>query len=131
MPQYVLSQHHNYHHADNGNWDKFRGPYTTLSVDAYAAMTDAQQRVYRRKWSFAAAPLVGFIYLIFNPRFTWVKGSIDLVIDIVNLRTRGSGVRISPGAPQTFISINHLAIYSLTDPATKGLTRNGSDSRKL
>jgi acyl-lipid omega-6 desaturase (Delta-12 desaturase) len=44
MPQYVLSQHHNYHHADNGNWDKFRGPYTTLSVDAYAAMTDAQQR---------------------------------------------------------------------------------------
>jgi hypothetical protein len=30
-----------------------------------------------------------------------------------SLRTRGSGVRISPGAPQTFIAINHLAIRSL------------------
>jgi len=28
----------------------------------------------------AAAPLAGFIYLIFNPRFTWLKGSIGLVI---------------------------------------------------
>ena len=47
MPQYVWSQHHNYHHANNGNWEKYRGPYTTLSVDEYAAMTDAQQRMYR------------------------------------------------------------------------------------
>src|ERR1700722_41264 len=22
MPQYVWAQHHNYHHAHNGNWDK-------------------------------------------------------------------------------------------------------------
>ena len=30
-----------------------------------------------------------------------------------NLRTRGSRVRISPGAPQTFIAINYLAIRSI------------------
>jgi len=47
MPQYVWSQHHNYHHANNGNWEKYRGPYTTLSVDEYAAMSDTQQRLYR------------------------------------------------------------------------------------
>ncbi len=79
MPQYVWSQHHNYHHAHNGNWDRYRGPYTTLSVDEYAALTGAQQRMYRFKCAVAVAPLAGFIYLIFNPRFTWLKGSIGLV----------------------------------------------------
>jgi omega-6 fatty acid desaturase (delta-12 desaturase) len=83
MPQYVWSQHHNYHHAHNGNWDRYRGPYATLSVDEYAALTSAQQRLYRSKCSVAAAPLAGFIYLIFNPRFTWLKGSIGLVIHTV------------------------------------------------
>ncbi|MGB6605823.1 MAG: fatty acid desaturase, partial [Steroidobacteraceae bacterium] len=39
MPQYVWAQHHNYHHAHNGNWDRYRGPYTTLSVDEYAALS--------------------------------------------------------------------------------------------
>jgi acyl-lipid omega-6 desaturase (Delta-12 desaturase) len=43
MPQYVWSQHHNFHHATNGNWDKYRGLYTTLSVNEYAAMTAGQQ----------------------------------------------------------------------------------------
>jgi len=83
MPQYVWSKHHNYHHAHNGNWDKYRGLYTTLSVDEYAAMTDAQQRMYRRKCSVAFAPFAGLIYVIFNPRFTWLKGSIGLVSHIV------------------------------------------------
>jgi omega-6 fatty acid desaturase (delta-12 desaturase) len=83
MPQYVWSQHHNYHHANNGNWEKYRGPYTTPSVDEYAAMSNAQQFIYRGKCSIALAPLVGFIYLIFNPRFTWLKGSIGLVGHIV------------------------------------------------
>jgi omega-6 fatty acid desaturase (delta-12 desaturase) len=68
MPQYVWSQHHNFHHANNGNWEKYRGLYTTLSVDEYAAMTDAQQRMYRRKCSIATAPFAGLIYVIFNPR---------------------------------------------------------------
>jgi omega-6 fatty acid desaturase (delta-12 desaturase) len=83
MPQYVWSQHHNFHHANNGNWEKYRGLYTTLSVDEYAAMTDSQQRMYRRKCSIATAPFAGLIYVIFNPRFTWLKGSIGLVSHIV------------------------------------------------
>ncbi len=83
MPQYVWSQHHNFHHATNGDWEKYRGVYTTLSVDEYAAMTDAQQRMYRRKCSIATAPIAGLIYVIFNPRFNWLKGSIGLVSHIV------------------------------------------------
>lgn len=83
MPQFVWAQHHNYHHANNGNWDKYRGPYTTLSVDEYSALTHAQQRMYRSKCSVIAAPLAGFIYLIFNPRFTWLKGTIGLIAHLV------------------------------------------------
>ncbi len=94
MPQYVWSQHHNYHHAHNGNWDRYRGPYATLSVDEYAARTCAQQRMYRNKCSVAAAPLAGFIYLIFNPRFTWLKGSIGLLIHTVGQKLAQPGISL-------------------------------------
>ena len=82
MPQFVWSQHHNFHHANNGDWEKYRGLYTTRSVDEYAAMTAAQQRMYRCKCSIAVAPLAGLIYVIFNPRFTWLKGSFALLCHI-------------------------------------------------
>ena len=94
MPQYVWSQHHNYHHAHNGNWDRYRGPYATLSVDEYAALTRAQQRMYRHKCSVIAAPLAGFIYLIFSPRFTWLKGSIDFSIHTVRRKLAQPGVSL-------------------------------------
>jgi len=94
MPQYVWSQHHNYHHAHNGNWDKYRGPYTTLSVDEYAALSRARQRLYRFKCSAAAAPLAGFIYLIFNPRFTWLKGTIGLVAHTLRQKLARPGVSL-------------------------------------
>jgi omega-6 fatty acid desaturase (delta-12 desaturase) len=82
MPQYVWSRHHSYHHAHNGDWEKYRGLYTTLSVDEYAAMTKSWQRLYRYKCSIAFAPFAGLIYVIFNPRFNWFKGSIGLVSHI-------------------------------------------------
>ena len=103
MPQYVWSQHHNYHHAHNGNWDRYRGPYTTRSVDEYAALTRAQQCMYRSKCSAAAAPLAGFIYLIFNPRFTWLKGTIGLMIHTVRqkLARPGKSLRAHAASYQT------------------------------
>jgi acyl-lipid omega-6 desaturase (Delta-12 desaturase) len=83
MPQYVWSQNHNYHHAHNGNWEKYRGPYSTLSVDEYAALSATQQRLYRQKCSMAGAPVAGFIYLIFNPRFTWMKSTVGFLQHVV------------------------------------------------
>ena len=83
MPQYVWSKHHNYHHAHNGNWTKYRGLYSTLSVDEYAAMSATRQRIYRSKCSVALAPLAGLVYVIINPRLNWVKGSIGLMTHIV------------------------------------------------
>jgi omega-6 fatty acid desaturase (delta-12 desaturase) len=98
MPQYVWAQHHNYHHVHNGNWDRYRGPYTTLSVDEYAVLSGAQQRLYRSKCSVAAAPLAGFIYLIFNPRFTWLLGSTGLFIHTVRRKLAQPGVSLQAHA---------------------------------
>jgi acyl-lipid omega-6 desaturase (Delta-12 desaturase) len=83
MPQYVWSQHHDFHHANNGNWEKYRGPLTTPSVAEFAAMTRTQQRLFRYTRSIAMAPLGGFVYLIFNPRFTWLKGSLSLLLHLI------------------------------------------------
>jgi acyl-lipid omega-6 desaturase (Delta-12 desaturase) len=94
MPQYVWAQHHNYHHANNGNWDKYRGPYATMSVDEYAALSPGQQRFYRCKCSIAAAPLAGFIYLIVNPRLTWIKGTVGLWVHIAKGKLGGSGASV-------------------------------------
>jgi omega-6 fatty acid desaturase (delta-12 desaturase) len=94
MPQYVWSQHHDYHHRTNGDWDRYRGPLSTLSLGQYDGLTDAGRRSYRRARNFALAPLGGFVYLIFNPRFNWMKGSIALLWHVLrgkssaNFRTR-------------------------------------------
>ena len=94
MPQYVWAQHHNYHHKHNGNWERYRGPYATLSVDEYAALSVGRQRFYRYKCSMAAAPLAGFIYLVLNPRLTWIKGTIGLWAHIVKGRRARSGLSV-------------------------------------
>ena len=83
MPQYVWAQHHNFHHTNNGNWDKYRGPLTTLSIAEYEALSPAQRRLYRQVRTVGAAPLGGFIYLVFNPRFTWLKGSLQLIVHVL------------------------------------------------
>lgn len=98
MPQYVWSQHHNYHHAHNGNWDRYRGPYTTLSTDEYAALSRARQQMYRNKCSVQAAPLAGFIYLIFNPRFTWLKGSMGMLLHTVRAKLARPNVSLGAHA---------------------------------
>jgi omega-6 fatty acid desaturase (delta-12 desaturase) len=92
MPQYVWAQNHNYHHTHNGNWEKYRGPYTTLSVGEYAALSAAQQCLYRWKCSPVLAPLVGFIYLIFNPRYTWLRGSCAFVAYVVSKKIQQPNV---------------------------------------
>ncbi len=79
MPQYVWSQHHDYHHRNNGNWERYRGPLSTLSVDEYIALSPAMRRRYWLARHIALAPLGGFVYLIFNPRFNLLKGNLALL----------------------------------------------------
>ena len=77
MPQYVWSQHHQFHHAHNGNG--YRGPLNIVPVSEYAAMNVTQQRCYRNARSIWLAPLAGFLYVVLNPRRTWLKGGVGLL----------------------------------------------------
>jgi omega-6 fatty acid desaturase (delta-12 desaturase) len=83
MPQYVWSQHHDYHHRNNGNWERYRGPLATLSVDEYIALSPASRRRYWLARHIALAPLGGFVYLVFNPRFNWLKGNLALAWNLL------------------------------------------------
>jgi omega-6 fatty acid desaturase (delta-12 desaturase) len=80
VPQYVWSKHHDYHHSTNGNWEKYRGPLAVLSVDQYADLNEKGKKSYANQRNLRLAPLAGFLYFIFNPRFTWMKGSIQFVV---------------------------------------------------
>jgi omega-6 fatty acid desaturase (delta-12 desaturase) len=75
MPQYVWSQHHAFHHANNGNWDKYRGPFVVDTVDGYAAMTERQRSMYRLLRRIPLMPLHGFVYALFMPRYNWLRGN--------------------------------------------------------
>ncbi len=90
MPQYVWSKHHAYHHATNGNWSKYRGPLSTLTTFEFSKQSPRHQSMYRYVRTIVCAPFGGFIYLIFNPRYTWFVGSVSLLIHIVQQKWCGN-----------------------------------------
>lgn len=88
MPQYVWSQHHNYHHATNGNWDKYRGPLNILSVEQYEKLTPAQQKRYAFSRSLPLALPGAFMYFIFNPRFNWMLGTLKFFFGVLGRKLK-------------------------------------------
>ena len=74
MPQYVWSQHHAFHHANNGNWAKYRGPFVVDTVDDYAAMNEKRRRRYRFLRRIPLLPLHAFVYVLLMPRLNWLRG---------------------------------------------------------
>lgn len=83
MPQYVWSQHHNFHHSTNGNWDKYRGPLSIITVDEYEKLSSTRQRKYRNARSIIIAPVGAFMYFIFNPRVNWIRGSLEFIGNVL------------------------------------------------
>jgi acyl-lipid omega-6 desaturase (Delta-12 desaturase) len=80
MPQYVWSKHHAYHHATNGNWEKYQGPLSIVTKEKFDAMSLKQQRKYLIfRHPLPVFCVGGFIYALFNPRFNWLKGSWGLI----------------------------------------------------
>jgi omega-6 fatty acid desaturase (delta-12 desaturase) len=94
MPQFVWSRHHQYHHATNGNWGRYRGPLNIATVHDYVSMSAAQQRRYRHARSVWLAPLGGFAYLVVNPRLTWLKGSAQLLLHLARSKCAQPGVSL-------------------------------------
>lgn len=105
MPQAVWSQHHQFHHASNGNWDKYRGPLNVLSVDDYAALTPQQQARYRHSRSIWLAPLAGFMYLLFSPRINWLRGSSELLWHLLRQKL------VRPAASQRLLASEFSSRY--------------------
>ena len=83
VPEYVWSKHHAYHHATNGNWNKYRGPLSVLSSDEYSQLSEKKQKSYANSRNILLAPLGGFSYFIFTPRFTWTKGTIQFALHTI------------------------------------------------
>jgi omega-6 fatty acid desaturase (delta-12 desaturase) len=98
MPQYVWSKHHAYHHATNGNWDKYRGPLAIKSVAEYEALKAVQQLGYQRARNIWLAPVAGFSYVLYNPRVTWLKGSVALVAHVLKNKIAQPGVSVKAHA---------------------------------
>lgn len=89
MPQYVWSKHHAYHHTTNGDWEKYKGPLNVKTLKEYQAMTPKEQRTYRAlRHPLFLLTIGGFYYVLFNPRFTWLMGSVkvfsNLLLSLVN-----------------------------------------------
>lgn len=98
MPQFVWSKNHAHHHATNGDWSRYTGPMSIITVDEYAAKNEQQRRSYRRARSILIAPVAGFLYLIVNPRLTWLKGSVRLLRHMVRGKLAEPGVSFAEHA---------------------------------
>ncbi|MBD3609506.1 MAG: fatty acid desaturase [Gammaproteobacteria bacterium] len=80
---YVWSKHHDYHHATNGDWERYRGPLNVFTLEDYEQLSAAQQRKYRFTRHLLFVPIGAFFYFIFNPRFNWAVGSIVYLIQLL------------------------------------------------
>lgn len=84
MPQYVWSKHHAYHHKTNGDWEKYQGPLSVITVKKYKQLSTTQKKIYRvLRHPALFVPVGGFLYVLFNPRFNWFVGLIKLSFDIL------------------------------------------------
>jgi len=110
MPQYVWSQHHNFHHATNGNREKYRGPLNILSVHEFEKLSPGQQKKYQLSRNILLSPLGAFLYFIFNPRFNWMLGSTKFTINIIKKK-----IKTPEESFKNIISINQ---YNQTHTAT-------------
>jgi len=89
VPEYVWSKHHAYHHATNGNWNKYRGPLAVLSSTEFSKLSEKKQKAYQRNRNILLAPFGGFLYFIFNPRFTWAMGTIKFIVHVIRSYVSG------------------------------------------
>jgi omega-6 fatty acid desaturase (delta-12 desaturase) len=130
MPQYVWSQHHNYHHSTNGNWEKYRGPLNILSVAEYEKLPPGKQKFYSRSRNILLAPLGAFMYFIFNPRVNWVLGSIKFLFDVLGNKINNPGTLLKTliseqksrfwksGMEYLHMTLNNIALLSIWGAAS-------------
>ncbi len=74
IPQHPWSRGHAFHHLHNGNWERYRGPSSLLTVEQYQRLTPQQKQRYG--WSRHPFMLFpgGFFYLVLRPRIQLLLG---------------------------------------------------------
>ncbi len=78
MPQMVWAKNHNYHHKTNGDWIRYGGVFNILPVDRYNLLSaKKKERYWRLRQPLILIP-AGFFYVLFNPRFNWIIGTVIL-----------------------------------------------------
>ncbi|MBA3685670.1 MAG: fatty acid desaturase [Planctomycetes bacterium] len=79
LPQYPWSRGHAYHHKNNGNWERYRGPAAVLSVAQFDALSPFRQGLY----TTLRHPLMlfpgGLFYLVVKPRVQLLCGLLAYV----------------------------------------------------
>lgn len=93
MPQFVWSKHHAYHHTTNGNWEKYKGPMNIITAKEYLALPEKKQKRYWMARHPSLLFIGGFYYVLFNPRFTWIVGSIKVFFNIFKSLIPGSSLK--------------------------------------
>src|SRR5258708_34925314 len=63
-------------------------------IDEYEALNEKQKRMYERVRNVWQAPIGGFLYVLFNPRFTWLKGSIRLAAHVIKRKIAQPSITI-------------------------------------
>jgi omega-6 fatty acid desaturase (delta-12 desaturase) len=74
-------------------------------VEEYDALTPGEQRAYVRARRIGMAPLAGFLYLVLNPRLTWITGTAKLVLHVA--RRKWAQPRVSMRAHATTFQTHH------------------------
>ncbi|MEI7679155.1 MAG: fatty acid desaturase [Betaproteobacteria bacterium] len=98
MPQFVWSQHHQFHHATNGNWAKYQGPLSITTAEKYAAMNPQQQQHYCSRRSIWMAVHAGLFYLLLTPRFIWIRGSLQLIAHVIRRKRAAPSLSLKEAA---------------------------------
>ncbi|MCF6806810.1 fatty acid desaturase [Thiotrichales bacterium 19S9-12] len=86
MPQYVWSSNHAFHHKTNGDWDSYCGPLNIITTTEFGKLNDFKRFKYTLLRNPIFFPIGGFFYLLFNPRYNWIKDSTLMILYIIKYK---------------------------------------------
>ena len=99
VPCYPWARDHAFHHKTNGDWESYPGTLEVITVKKYRALSSRQKKLYRLSKSVWLAPIVGFIYLVFNPRFIYLFHVVSYVEFQIKKRCFGYELKSPRPAP--------------------------------
>lgn len=95
IPQYPWSRGHVYHHKNNGDWEKYRGPSALITTQEFLNLSPRDQKIY----ALLRHPLMlfpgGFFYLAIKPRLALIAGIYDFIGHCIRCFKKDSSMSLS------------------------------------